>query len=225
MKLFFLLCAIILFSSCQSKYENLLKSNTSEVRQYLYEGKSENVSASLIVGMREKNYIVNGYSSELVEFGVLSFDVKESETIDVNSSNYILFVGTEKFEGDLQENPFDHTLVADIHKIIDTNKKVIARIVSGGYEKDIVLSHINKDWTIDTEDVYSLVAKKLKNEISSFINKNNFEGEVYIKIINDADINVGDYYWFVSIIGRKGNRLSAIISTNQNEILAVNNYT
>ncbi len=225
LKLFFLLVAVICMSSCQNQYENLLENNTSEIRQYLFEGKSENISASLIIGMREKNYIVNGYSGELIEFGVLSFDVSKCDKIDSGASNFILFVGTDKFEGGLQENPFDKTLVADIKKIIDCNKKVIARIISKDYEQDIELKCVNSKWKVNADDVYKIVAKKLKKEISAFVIKNNFEGEVYIKIINDADINVGDYYWFVNIVGRGGSRLSAIISPNNSEILAINNYT
>ena len=225
LKLFFLFVALVCMSSCQNKYENLLQSNTSEIRKDLFEGKSEDITASLIVGMREKNYIVNGYSDELIEFGVLSFNALKCDKIDGVASSYILFVGTEKFEGDLQENPFDKTLVADIKKNIDCNKKVIARIISKDYEQDIELKCVNSKWKVNADDVYKIIAKKLKKEISTFVIKNNFEGEVYIKIINDADKNIADYYWFVNIIGRGGSRLSAIISPESSEILAINNLT
>ena len=55
------------------------------------------------------------------------------------------------------------------------------------------------------------------------LNGNNiFNGEIYIKIVNDADIYKGDYYWYVSLISRKGGTLSLIISPYNKEILAIN---
>lgn len=224
MKLFFLLLCVIVLSSCGNKYENMLKNNTAEVRKYLLEAKDEQMNVSLILGLREKNYIVNGYATDLIEFGVLTFEFSDYGNIDKSSASYELLVGTQKFAGILQENPFDQTLVADIKKMIEPTKKVTAKIISGDFSKEIELKYINKDWKVDSDDVYEIVAKKMKNELSQLSNKNTFEGEVYIKIINDADINVSDYYWYVSIIGRGGKRLSLIISPKTKEIMAVNNF-
>lgn len=223
MKLFFLIISMLIFSSCGNKYENILISNTSEIRECLCVGESEELSASLTVGMREKNYIVNGYSTELIEFGVLSFELRNID-VDKNNCQFILFVGTDKYTGDLQENPFDQTLVADIQKVVDCNKKIVARLISNNVEIDVELFSINRDWNITSSDVYKIIAKNLKDEIKAFINNNIFEGEVYIKIINDQDITKNDYYWYVNIIGRNGKRLSAIVSPIKNEILAKNSY-
>lgn len=223
MKLFFLLFSIFIFSSCGRSMENMLKDNTSEIREYMCVGESNNISSSLILGKRETNYIVNGYSTDLIEFGVLSFKFKSAKE-DIGVAKYVLFVGTEKFEGDLQENPFDYTLVADIQKIVDVSKKIVARIICDNWQEDIELSAINTSWKVGYNDVYKVIAKNMKSEIEAFVYNNTFEGEVYIKIINDEDINVSDYYWYVNIIGRGGKRLSAIVSPNSKEILAKNCY-
>ena len=133
MKLFFLLLCVIVLSSCGNKYENMLKNNTAEVRKYLLEAKEDQMNVSLILGLREKNYIVNGYATDLIEFGVLTFEFSDYGNIDKNSASYELLVGTQKFAGILQENPFDKTLVADIKKMIDPKKKVTAKIISGEF--------------------------------------------------------------------------------------------
>lgn len=225
MKLFFLLiCTMFIFSSCQTKYENWLKDNTSEIRDYLFEGFCEDFEVSLTVGQREKNYIVNGESSELVDFGVLSFVLDEDIDVDINSAKFVLFVGTKKFEGDLQENPFDHSLMADIQTNLSSANNISVNLISNNYLRSTSLNCVNANWNIKSSDIYSIISKKMKNEIKSFVKNNNFEGEVYIKIINDADKNVQDYYWYVCIIGRKGERLSAIISHKNSEILALNSY-
>lgn len=224
MKLFFLILSIIILSSCGNNYENYLRNNTSEIRKYICVGERDGVNVSLTMGKREKTYIVNGYSTELTEFGVLSFRLSDDMEIDKNACKYVLFVGTDKYEGDLQINPFDGTLVADIMEIVEIQEKMVVTLVNDSANIDIELKCVNENWRMTSEDVYTLVAKKMKAEISAFVVDNTFEGEVYIKIINDEDKNKSDYYWYVNIIGRSGKRVSAIISIDAKEILAKNSY-
>ena len=75
-------------SSCQNKYENLLENNTSEIRQYLFEGKSENISASLIIGMREKNYIVITYFYKICTMHNYYAKFNFSLNLDILKYNY-----------------------------------------------------------------------------------------------------------------------------------------
>lgn len=217
-----ILIGVCLFSSCNNKYENLLKSNTAEVREFIMEGKSEGINASLVCGMREKDYKINGYATELIEFGVLTFEIENIENYDDSKANYVLFVGTNRFDGILEKNPFNGTLVADIKQIIDREANVIAKIIIGEFKREIRLNVIGMDWKVDVEQVYEIVASNFKAQISTLNSNNIFNGEVYIKILNDADIYKGDYYWYVSIISRKGGTLSMIISPYSKEILAIN---
>lgn len=224
MKLFFLIfLASLTFFGCSSNTEKYLRQNTAELREYLYEGSVDGVSASLIFGKREKNYIVNGYATELVEFGVLTFDVPKDIQIDETIAKYVVTIGTTRYSGDLQKNPFENTLVADIKKNISGVQSVTAKIIAGEFVKEIKLVCINENWKIKSADVYSLVAKAFKNDFAKMISNNSFAGELYIKIINDSDENTSDYYWYVCVIGRTGGRLSLIVSPKTGEILAVNN--
>lgn len=224
MKLFFLIfLASLTFFGCSTNTEKYLRQNTAELREYLYEGSSDGVCASLIFGKREKNYIVNGYATELVEFGVLTFDVPKDIQIDETIAKYVVTVGTTRYSGDLQKNPFENTLVADIKKNISGVQSVTAKIIAGEFVKEIKLVCINENWKIKSAEVYSLVAKAFKNDFSKMISNNSFAGELYIKIINDSDENTSDYYWYVCVIGRTGGRLSLIVSPKTGEILAVNN--
>lgn len=223
MKLFFLvLLSCVFFSSCGNSYENMLKNNTAEIRQYYMEGSQDNISASLVCGHREKVYIANGYATELIEFGVLTFVINDAQ-IDENLAQFELTVGTNKYSGDLQKNPFDLSYMADIKKIVDCSQNITATLILGDKKIDIKLVDVTKDFKIKTTDVYKLIAKKMKGEIGEFVINKTFQGEVYIKIINDADINVGDYYYYVCILGRNGTRVSAVVSPETSEILAINN--
>lgn len=221
MKLFLLLiCGIFCLTACTNKYENLLISNTAEVREFMMEGAATSVKASLICGKREKDYKLNGYASELIEFGVLTFTLDNVQDYDETIAKYILNVGTLRYDGALEKNPFDGTLVADIKRIIDKNENVSVKLIIGEYLQDIPLKLIGADFKVQSEDVYKIVASKYKNQLKAISVNNVFEGELYIKIINDADEYKGDYYWYVSLLTRKGGKLSLIISPYTSEILA-----
>ena len=213
---------LVLLTSCTNKYENLLKSNTAEVREFIMEGKVDNVSVSLVCGMREKDYKLNGYATDLIEFGVLTFVLDKIDDYDETIANFVLIVGTSRFDGALEKNPFDSTLVADIKQVVDKNENVTAKIVIGDFSREISLTLIGSDWKVDSEEVYRIVANKFKDQLSALNSNNIFNGEVYIKILNDADIYKGDYYWYITLISRKGGTLSLIISPYTKEILAVN---
>lgn len=224
MKLFFLLLlTLCLCSGCSNKYESYLKNNTAEIRNYLFVGNDDDFDVSFISGKREKNYIVNGYATELVDFGVLTFFPKNDLDVDYTIANFVLLVGTNKFEGVLQKNPFDGSLVADIKTNISPTANVTAKIEMGEFSREIKLNCVNADWKIQSEDVYSILSKKFKSEIDKCVVGKSFAGEVYIKILNDADENVSDFYWYVCILTRTGGRLSLIISPDTGETLAINN--
>lgn len=220
--IFFIICSMFLFSGCASTYENYLKYNIAEVREFLLEGGNENVSASLICGKREKDYVINGFATETIEFGVLTFTVKNIDDYDESLANYVLLIGTTRYDGALLQNPFDKTLVVDIGKIIDKNEDIIAKLIIGDFSVEIEMTLINKEWKVNSNKVLKIVSNKYKEELESFVENGVFGAEVYIKILNDADIYKGDYYWYVNIVSKKGESISLIISPYTEEILASN---
>jgi len=220
--IFLLFFSLIMCSSCNSKI-SIIDKNLAEIREFLYEGQVEGMTVSLMCGKREKDYILDGYATALIEFGVLTFDIENIEEYDTAGSKYVLYVGNTKYEGDLQKNPFDGTLVADIKKNICVSSGVSVKIILNDYEKEIKLKRMDSEWNINAEDVKKIIYSNFKEEISLLRDKKEFRGEIYIKILNDADIYASDYYWYVSIISRTGGRLNAIISNKTGEILSLNN--
>lgn len=217
--IFFVLIAMFAFSGCsKNKY---IESNIAEIREIIYEGKNEDLNVSLICGEREEDYKLNGYATPLIEFGVITFEIK-NDNLGTENAKFILYVGTEKYNGDLQKNPFDGTLVADVKKKILLESGVSVKILLDDYEKEIKLTRLDINWNISANDVKEIISKEFKKEIDSIVIDKEFNGEIYIKILNDADIYVGDYYWYVSIISRSGGKLNAIISRETGEILSMN---
>lgn len=216
MKLIFFLISIFLFSGCSKN--DYINENISEIRNFLYEGVADNVVATLVCGYREKDYILDGYSTDLIEFGVLTFDIKDGI---YKTAKFSVFYNENVIEGELVQNPFDNTLVVDLKKIIDVSEITVS-IELEDNKREIKLKRLDTNWKVSSEEVKNIITKNFKEEINNLIVEGDFKGEVYIKILNDADIYKGDYYWYVSIIGQKGGKLNAIISPHTGSVLSSN---
>ena len=166
---FILLLPMFFVFGCTAKYEKILLNNIAEARQFMYVGEKDNVKATFICGCREKEYIANGIATELQDFGVITFFLDENVVIDKSLAKYILIVGTKKYDGTLETNPFDGSLVADIGKIIDKGTNITAKLIEGEYIKEMKLSLISDDWNIQYNDVVDIVIKNYKKEIKTFI--------------------------------------------------------
>jgi len=218
---FLLIFSCLIFSGCGSNLEKQIWNNIAEVREFVVFGSDEGITATLICGKRESDYKMNGYATELVPFGVITISFDSMASFDFARAKYTLFVGTEKFSGELEQNPFDQTLVADIKKIVDKNSNISLDIWIDNNKTSLKLKSIDDNWTVTSSDCVDILIEHYKNQLKSFVNEG-FEGEVYIKIMNDYDIYSSDFYYYVSVLGRGGCSISLIISPESGEILASN---
>lgn len=219
---FFILISGLLFFSCQ-KGGDIINENLAEIREYYYEGECDEFDVSLVCGYREKDYVLNGYVTEQIEFGVLTFVMDDVSKYNIDNMKYVLIIGTNRYDGVLEKNPFDNSLVADIKKRVNVDKGVSAKIMLGEFVKEVKLKRIDSEWKISSTDLKDIIYKNYKNEIKSLIENDSFQGEIYIRAINDKDEYADDYYWYVSIISRKGGKLNALISIDNGEILLQKN--
>lgn len=217
MKLFFLILFTFVFTlvGCTRSDVEILKKNTAEVREKLWLGEVDNISVSFTCGIREKTYIANGIATDVVEFGIIAFELADES---IENCKYELLLGDKKYFGDLQKNPFDNTFVSDIGNRYFGNT-IVAKLITEIKSIEIVLESVS-NWKVDSNKVYEIVAKHYKREINSLTLNGVFAGEVYIKILNDKDKYANDFYWYVSLINTTGGTLQLIISKDTGEILS-----
>lgn len=212
----FLICTVLLLTACSSDNYKLALNNVSEYRKELYVGSNEQVVASYICGERESVYAMDGISTEPTEFGVLTFFVNEELE---GVPQYTLVIDGQTFSGDLEQNPFDGSYVADIGKCLG-GSNISATISLGEFSSQVELKKVNVDWEIDGEKALEITCKKMGKEFKDFMENGAFLGECYIKIVNDSSISTNEYYWYVNIINGQGRSFSAIIDPHSGEVLA-----
>lgn len=225
MKFFILFLSFIsiLISGCAKSKVNYLKENIAEFREFVFEGEKDGVEVSLICGMRETEYVINGYATEPKEFGVLSFTVQNIDNYDVSLATYVLTINSTRYDGKLIQNPFNKSLVVDIGKVVDKDANINAKIMIGEYIREVNLNLIGKDFKINANNALEIFADTYKDEINSLIDNGVFKGEVYLKLINDEDQNISDYYWYVNLVNRNNKNFSLILSPYSGEVLAKSN--
>ncbi len=226
-KIFLLICFFICFvistglafTGCTNKYVNLTKENLAEVRHNLYAGETDNLSVTFMSGYREKDYVINGYNTQLIEFGVVTINLKNDNISKSDTANYVLLVNTNRYEGECEINPFDGSYVADIKQLVSQDADISLKFTIGSFTEEIALNNVSSAWKIDYNEALNIACKQLKPQLKKMIN-GTFMGETYIKIIYDNKIQSGEYFWFVNFVGRTGTTHSVIIHPNTGEVLA-----
>lgn len=205
--------------ACESPLYSKAKDNIAEIRNNIYIGENDDIKATFMSGQREKEYVINGYSTPLIDFGVITFALLGENVTRAKTGDFTLTIDGENYEGKLELNPFDNTYVADLGKKIDTQNDIIASIKIGSFSSETTLSLKSGLWKINSEEALKLACKTLKSEIKDYDN-DEWTSEVYVKIIHDEKISSDKYFWYVNFVGRNGVNHSVIIDPHSKEILA-----
>jgi hypothetical protein len=207
-----------LLTGCDNYYK-LSKSNIAEIRHNIFVGSSDNFDITFMSGKREKDYVINGYNTELIDFGIVTITLTNTD-INVETPSFALTIETLRYEEVLEKNPFDGTYVADIGVVVNNDLPNISiKIFMGDIVEEATLTNISKSWELDSYGALKLACKSLKEELKPLI-QNEFQGEVYIKIIKDTIVDDGSYYWYINFAGRNGVYHNIIINPLTSVILA-----
>ena len=222
-RLFFLLTLFIGcigLTGCNDKLFEQMKGNIAEIRYDMFSYVDQDVRVEFLTGQRESTYLMDGKSTDLVDFGILSFTFLQKEIEDVDHAKYILIVGTRRMDGDLIYNPLNGSFVVDIKEQLSADSQIIAKILVDNIDKEVALTCKSKNWTIDAMQSLKIVTKEAKNDLLQ--STKNGTVEVYIKMTNEEDTLDDSYYWYVTIVASDGNRWSYLVDTVSGKIVAHN---
>lgn len=221
--IFFSLCLILtmafVLSSCGKRNIEIFRNNISEARYNFYTGEVGEYKVSLTCGVRESDFKLNGYHTTNVEFGVLTI-VLPSDVEYTGSATYKIEYGNKTTSGNLEQNPFDFSLMADIGFIIKDIDEIKVTFKMGSITKFINLHDVTKNFNYNYDSALELFVNENYKELKSFVDGNELKAEVYIKIMYNNEID-SNYYYLIRVIGRQGNVLSGIVNPINGEILAV----
>lgn len=220
MRFFLFVCMIFSLSlvGCGTNLKDIFYENISEIQRDVFVGKFNQISATLLMGDREKEYLKNGYSTENIDFSVLM--IEGMETTKNIEYSYRLFVDDMVYEGVFKFNPFGG-LIVDMGNIVAGDIMVVT--VVGDETIDIVLRSITDGLSTSCDDAINIVMDNFGGRIRKLKKGRTFVAESYIKLMGMLEINSEDLCWCVTIITRAGERFSYVVSARTGDVLSVQN--
>ena len=177
--------------------------NISELQQsyFLYENDEYNIS--LISGIREQDYAFDGISNEKVDYCVIM--IETTEKIEIKTLT--LRIDGQNFTVSPLLNPYNNNYVYDFERPLDNNS-----IISVSFNDHFfALENIANNLEYTYKDCLKKISKNEK--ISKFFINNNFNGEIFIRLIKLNDFE--NIFYQIVIVN----------SINETEQFLINPYT
>lgn len=210
-----------IISLLQPTNYDIAKNNLSEVTYNLFEGKTEQINATLMSGLREKSYSLDGTARELKEFGVIRVAFLTETTGFIGHPRYRMTVNDTLYEGLLEKNPFRSVYVADIQKIVPDDAQVLLVVEWDTLYQTVELDLISTNWSVNWEEALKLgIENADERYFNSLIIGGDFLAEVQVLIMTDITGNLENYYWNVIIYGKNGSTLSVVIDPQTGDIIS-----
>lgn len=226
MKKFFVILTLIFvglsFYGCDSDLYKIVNEAVSEVRYNLYEADNEEISVKFTSGFREDPYVINGVSNSKKEFGVITVRFLKDITNYTGLPSFVLTVNDMDFDGEFELNPFDQTYVQDIETFVLDDSTLSIKVLWNSFNFEHQLENKSNSFNINHKDALKIMIKEFKPNFKKMIKNHAFQGEVYIKIVNDPSFLLDKTYWYVCAVGRSGENFSIIIDPVSKQILAKN---
>ena len=208
---FFIFFVAVLSISCKKSIEEIISNNISETREHLFVARQGDIYASFTDGMREENYIMDGTSSLLVEYGVLV--VKTNLDLGKNPT-FSLKVMDKTYTGSMEINPFDSTYVADIGEKIAVCNQIFLTIAS---LDEMALDLISSSWAITSSKALNIFIMTHKADLEKMFSSQS-RGEVYIKLVADSREEKNVYYYILAV-SNGGEVIGSLIDVNTGEVV------
>ncbi len=197
----------------QNNYESSINV-LSEYRKNLFVGNGGNFIVTFTSGQRESNYIMDGETSPLVDFGVLT--VKFNYSFEKSAPKFVLKINDKSYEGELEKNPFDGTFVFDIEKQV--NDSDVISLYLEDINENLNLTCWSKSWNITYKSALQSFLNKHKDNLSKYYVEDRLEGEIFIKIVSN-DSKMSSVYWYVLLVCKNGDILASLVDVNNGQII------
>lgn len=213
---------LMVVSACSDHMFISFQNNLSEVRRNLFESSDEEVYVTFMTGLREEDYVLDGVSTNKMEFGVVAFSMLKNENLYLTQPKYRLTVNDKVYEGELARNPYDFTYVADIQRVVENSAVISAQIISDKVNTTLNLNNVSNEWKVSYNEVQELGYKAMKSTIKKHSKTKLLDGEVYIKILYETSKPTAEYFWYVGVVFKDGKNISVILDINTGKVLSTN---
>ena len=209
------LCLVCLgLAGCGKTINDVVRENMSELTQDFYYAENDDFVATLSVGEREEEYFYDGKKTDSVQFALLTLSFKEylnEKIIKVQVAS-----GDTSKIVEMEYNDLSGTFMADIVNEIEIGESVFVNFDGNVVE----LEKTSSNFTIQSNEAINIACENLQTELEELKSFSHFNGECYLRVLNQKENKFDDFYWCFTCIDNEGGNFSVIISTSDGSVLA-----
>ncbi len=190
----------------------LVRENMSEVTEVYYYGESENFTASISYGQREKDYKVDGKSGENVDFCLLTLSLNQTSSDEIKKVTLSIDGEQQEIEALLNLNNGAY--------MVDLERKLTGQeVITLTFGEEVNLYPVSNDFEVDSKKAIEIASRELEGKILEKKKFTTLNGECYLRILDKRKNNPDDTYWCFTIFNVDGKDYSVIISTKDGSVL------
>lgn len=206
----------VLLVACDTPIEKR-EPNLSELRDEVMTAQSEQMKISLMSGVRENPFVIDGVPGEKTPFTVVT--ITPTGFGETTVFSYAIYLGEEKMEGTFSKHPFKNTWSFEIpHK---ASGNVALTITADGYAENFNLASVKTSDMIDAAEALEIAEIRLKDRVKALTSDGKLNAEIYIRFLENPISSEGGYYWYVAFVPDKYEVYAVLIDPVTREIAAV----
>lgn len=201
---------LIICVSCSKKdniYDKLFP-NISNCQTSLYVASDDNLLIELSSFNKEEVFVADGKVEDVVQIDTLLVKPKNSDYLNYEYS-YSIIGELGSIDGDLNKTALGISFRSDIENINEIGKI-----------NSVVIKHNDKQTSYELKNIphdnvsYKNIATIAYEHFKEKLDPNNFDREIYIKLIQQENNEDSPYYWYISFLKNTNDYLSLVIDLN-----------
>lgn len=201
-------------AGCGKTINNVVRENMSEITKVYYFGQNDDFYATLSVGERENEYFYDGKSTDNVNYALLT--IKFNNYLNEDIIWIQVASGENSIRVEAEYNDMSDTFMVDIVDEIELSDTVFVNYNGSSAE----LEKVSTNFTIQYDKAIDIACENLQSELENLKSYSHFNGECYLRILNQKENNFDDFYWCFTCLGQDESNFSIIISSVDGSILA-----
>ena len=215
---FMLIACCFIGVGCGKSYREICLLQISETRENYFFGQAQSFVANFTSGRREKEFVYDGKSTELIDYGVIVVDFNGAD-FGMELPQFELAINGEIIYGELEYNPFNNTYCFDICRKVEEDDVVELYIID--IDERIVLDNLSGQWKVDFNDAFKIAIDCLKDNLKVAIVDGVFQGEIYQKLLSTSMRDKDSVYWQICVLMQNGEIYTCTIDTKSGDVVAV----
>ncbi len=214
---FMLTLVVVSLFGCGMSTVGLVEENMSELTKVYYMAENDDFYCTLSSGVREKTYLMNGESSEVTDFALLTIVPNQNVSGSLIKAN-VKIDGVES-EVELEINGLNHNFMVDLEKAFSGNE--VVEVTYGG--SSIALENVSQNFAVDYNKAIEIACQEMNEQITAKKKFSKLNAECYLRVLDKKANQFDSVFWCFTVLNVDNESYSVVISAEDGSVLAKTN--